>query len=504
MPDRSPALAELKQRVAEIHDLGRARAVLSWDERTMMPPGGAAARAEQLATLSRVLHERLASDGLARVLDQLRTREEQLPRDSDEASLIRVTRREHERALRVPLELKVELSRTGSIAEHAWEQARAESDFAFFLPHLERVVALKQRYAECFEPAHIYDPLIDDFDPGMTTAEADRLLTELKEAVLPLASAIAEHAGDVDDSALHGHFDVEAQRRLSLEIVRALPLPPGTWRLDLSKHPFATSFSTSDVRITTRYSERYLGTSMFSTLHELGHGLYDNGLDPELERSQLGRPASLAVHESQSRMWENMVGRGLAFCRNLHPQLLAIFPEQFERLDADGLHRAVNKVQPSLIRTEADEVTYDLHIILRFELEREMIAGRLAMRELPEAWNERIRSYLGLKVPSDALGVLQDPHWSDGSFGYFPTYSLGNVIAGQLWQAVRAEIPDLDEQIEEGRLAPLRDWLREHVHRHGRKFSSDELLERVTGRPIEVTPYVDYLRRKFSAIYALV
>jgi carboxypeptidase Taq len=503
MPDQPPALTDLKQRVAEIHDLGRARAVLSWDERTMMPPGGAAARTEQLATLSRVLHERLMSDELARDLDQLTTREQQLPYDSDEASLIRVTRREHERARRIPLELKVELARAGSIAEHAWERARAESNFALFLPHLERVVALKQRYAECFEPHHIYDPLIDDFDPGMTTAEADRLLTELRDSVLPLASAIAERAAAVDDSALHGHFDVEAQRRLSLEIVRTLPLPPGTWRLDLSKHPFATSFATSDVRITTRFSERYLATSLFSTLHECGHGLYDNGLDPELERSQLGRPASLAVHESQSRMWENMVGRGLAFCRHLHPHLRAIFPEQFEQLDADGLHRAVNKVQPSLIRTEADEVTYDLHIILRFELEREIIAGRLALHDLPEAWNERIRSYLGLKVPSDALGVLQDPHWSDGSFGYFPTYSLGNVIAGQLWQAVRAAIPDLDDQIAHGELSPLRDWLREHVHRHGRKFTSDELLERITGRPIEVAPYVDYLHRKFGSIYGI-
>jgi carboxypeptidase Taq len=503
MPDRAPALADLKQRVAEIHDLGRARAVLAWDERTMMPPGGAAARAEQLGTLSRVLHERLVSDDLARALDQLRTREEQLPYDSDEASLIRVTRREHERARRVPLELKVELTRTASIAEHAWEDARAQSDFHRFLPHLERVVALKQRYAECFEPKHIYDPLIDDFDPGMTTAEADRLLTELKEAVLPLASAIAERAAAVDDSALHGHFDVEAQRRLSLEIVRALPLPPGTWRLDLSKHPFATSFATSDIRITTRYSERYLATSLFSTLHECGHGLYDNGLDPELERSQLGRPASLAVHESQSRMWENMVGRGPAFCRRIHPHLQAIFPDQFGQLDADALCRAVNKVQPSLIRTEADEVTYDIHIIMRFELEREIIAGRLALRDLPEAWNECIRSYLGLKVPNDALGVLQDPHWSDGSFGYFPTYSLGNLIAGQLWESVREAIPDLDDQIGGGRLGPLRDWLREHVHRHGRKFTSDELLERITGRPIEVGPYVDYLKRKFGAIYEI-
>src|SRR6266540_4205513 len=297
MPDRPPAFADLKQRVAEIHDLGRARAVLSWDERTMMPPGGAAARAEQLGTLSRVLHERLASDELARVLDQLAGREQELPYDSDQASLIRVTRREHERARRIPLDLKVALTRTGSIAEHAWEQARADSDFAFFLPHLERVVALKQRYAECFEPHHIYDPLIDDFDPGMTTAEAERLLTELRDAVLPLASAIAERAAAVDDSALHGHFDLESQRRLSLEIMRTLPLPPGTWRLDLSKHPFATSFATSDIRITTRFSERYLATSLFSTLHECGHGLYDNGLDPELERSQLGRPASLAVHE---------------------------------------------------------------------------------------------------------------------------------------------------------------------------------------------------------------
>jgi carboxypeptidase Taq len=286
-------------------------------------------------------------------------------------------------------------------------------------------------------------------------------------------------------------------------VMRAIPLPPGSWRLDLSKHPFATSFATTDVRITTRFSESYIGTSLFSTLHECGHALYDNGVDPKLDRTQLGRPASLAVHESQSRMLENMVGRGLAFCRHLHPRLREIFPEQFGKLDADGFHRVVNKVQPSLIRTEADEVTYDLHIILRFELEREIIAGNLAPRELPEAWNERVRSYLGLDVPNDALGVLQDPHWSDGSFGYFPTYSLGNVIAGQLWQAAGAAIPDLEDEIARGELGSLREWLREHVHRHGRKFNSAQLVERVTGGPIEVAPYVDYLERKFGAIYGI-
>jgi carboxypeptidase Taq len=437
------------------------------------------------------------------VLDQASDLEQELPYDSDDASLIRVTRREHSRARRVPLDLKVEISRTASLAEHAWEEARARSDFQHFLPHLERIVALKLRYAECFEPEHIYDPLIDDFDPGMTTAEVERLLHELKEAILPLAAKIADHAADVDDSVLHGRFEVEAQRRLSLNLMEAIPLPPTSWRLDLSQHPFATSFSPTDVRITTRFSEEYLATSLFSTLHECGHALYDNGLDPVLERTQLGRPASLAVHESQSRMLENMVGRSIAFCRYLLPRLREVFPKQFKKLAADGLHRAVNKVQPSLIRTEADEVTYDLHIILRFELEREMIAGRLAMRELPEAWNERIRSYLGLKVPSDALGVLQDPHWSDGSFGYFPTYSLGNMVAGQLWRTACDSLPDLDEQIAQGRLGALREWLRDHVHRHGRKFTSDELLERITGSPITVEPYVEYLRRKFGALYEI-
>jgi carboxypeptidase Taq len=498
-----PAYVELENRLAEIHDIGRARALLAWDERTMMPPGGAAARAEQLATLARVLHERLVSDQVARLLEELGSYEQELPYDSDEASLIRVARREHERARRVPIELKVEIARASSIGEHAWEEARARSDFALFLPYLRKNVELELRYVECFDAQRPYDPLLDDFEPGMTTAEAERLLGELKEAILPLAAAIAERAGSVDDSCLHGSFAVERQRELVLGILEELPIAPDAWRLDGSAHPFSTSFSVNDVRITTRYSEDYLASALFSALHELGHGLYDNGVDSTLDRSALSHPASLGVHESQSRLWENMVGRGLPFWRHFYPRLKALFPDSFASVQLRDFHRAVNKVQPSLIRTEADEVTYNLHIILRFELEQEILQGGFELRELPEAWNARMKSYLGLDVPDDADGVLQDVHWAEGSFGYFPTYSIGNIISGQLWEALREQIPDLDDQIERGELGALREWLRQNVHRHGGKFTSAEMIERVTGGPIEVGPYVRYLKQKMGEIYAL-
>jgi carboxypeptidase Taq len=494
---------ELQRRLAEIDDIGRARAVLAWDERTMMPPGGATARAEQRATLSSVLHERLTSPEIARLLDDLHGFEQSVPYDSDEASAIRVARREHERARRVPLELKAEISRAASIGENAWEEARARADFALFLPHLRKAVELKLRYVDCFpEAGHPYEPLLEDFEPGMPLADAERLLADLKAGIVPLAARIAEHVDAVDDACLYGRFPAVRQRELVLGLLDELPIEREWWRLDESTHPFATSFATTDVRITTRYSDRYLASALFSTLHEFGHALYDNGVDPALARGALGRPASLGVHESQSRLWENMVGRGLPFWRRFYSRLQDSFPDQFRNVDVRDFHRAVNRVQPSLIRTEADEVTYNLHIILRFELEQEILQGKLVLQDLPEAWNDRVASYLGIDVPGDADGVLQDVHWAEGAFGYFPTYSLGNIISGQLWEALRSAMPDLDDQIEAGEFGDLRGWLRENVHRHGRKFTAPELIERAIGGSIDAAPYIRYLEQKAREIYA--
>jgi carboxypeptidase Taq len=492
---------ELKRRLAEIHYLGRAKALFEWDERTMMPPGGAEARAEQIAALVQVRHERIASDELGRLLDELQPFGEELSYDSDEAALIRVARRDHEKARRVPVELHTEMARAATIAETVWRDAKQQNDFELFLPHLDRNVFLRLRYAHCFEREHAYDPLLDDYEPGMKTSEIAAILADLKEALVPLVEEVAPRATDVDDSFLHRPFPVDGQKALVHRMLRALPMPGESWRLDETMHPFQTSLSPTDIRLTTKYGEEDLPGALYAALHEYGHGLYENGVDPSLDGTALGRPSSLGLHESQSRMWENLVGRSLPFWRCFYGALDESFPGSLNEIGPEGMFKAVNKVLPSLIRIEADELTYDLHILLRFELECELFEGKLEPRDLPAAWNERMQSYLGIEVPDDAHGVLQDVHWADGNFGYFPTYSLGNVIAAQLWEKAREALPDLDSQIEHGDFEPLREWLRENVHRHGRKFSAAEVVERATGRPIEVGPYVRYLTEKFRALY---
>jgi len=500
-------LERVRAAFAEISDLGRARALLAWDERTQMPPAGAEPRAEQVATLARVRHLRLISDELGRLLEGAAGETEALDYDSDEASLVRVARREWEKARRVPAELRAELTRTASLAEHAWVGAKERSDFGSFLPHLERNVELRRRYAECFEGfpgfEHPYDPLLDDFEPGMTTREVGATLGELRDEIRPLVAQVAERRDAVDDSCLYGDFPLEAQEVLAREVVEGLPLPDGAWRLDPTVHPFATAISPSDIRITTRVDPGYIGASLWAVIHEAGHGMYENGVPKQLWRSPLASPASLGFHESQSRMWENWVGRGRPYLEWLHPRLRALFPDRFGEVDVEALYRAANKIEPSLIRIEADQVTYNLHIALRFELELEIFEGRLELAELPEAWRARMAEYLGIEVPDDAQGVLQDVHWAAGSFGYFPTYSLGNLIAAQIWDAARGALPDLDQRIGEGELAPLREWLAERLYRHGNKFMPKELIERVVGGPIDGGPYLRQLREQAAEIYGI-
>jgi carboxypeptidase Taq len=499
-PDSYTALREA---LGEVHDLDRALAVLTWDERTKMPPGGAVARADQIATLARVKHFRLAAGEVGEMLDELRDYEESLPPDSTEASLIRVARRDHEKARRVPPDLEAELARAAATGEHAWREARARNDFALLLPHLRHNVELRHRYVDCFpEVDDPYDALLDDFEPGMKTADMERLLTDLKDALLRTA-AVVERSRAVDDAFLYEPFDVARQRELVLELMQRMPIASGTWRLDDTSHPFAVAFAPTDVRITTRYVRRNLSSAVFSALHEMGHGLYESGVNGDTSRTPLCRPVSLGMHESQSRTWENMVGRSRAFWHCFHDLVVRAFPKQLGEIGTEDFYRAVNKVRPSLIRVEADELTYDLHVLLRFELEREMFAGRLDLADLPEAWNERMREYLGIDVPADAAGVLQDVHWAEGLFGYFPTYSVGNIIAGQLWEAAHDAMPDLEEQIEHGELESLREWMRTNVHRHGRKLDAPEIVARATGRPLEIAPYLRYLSEKYGEIYGV-
>jgi carboxypeptidase Taq len=488
------SFAELKERVAEIEDLDRTSSLLGWDQQVKMPAGGAGVRAEQLATLERLAHEALTSDEMGRLLDGLAPYEDSLPYESDEASLIRLMRRDWEKARRVPADLTSEMTRAASLALPVWVQARQEKDFSQFLPALRKNYELRRRYVECFDDYdEPYDVLLDDFEPGMKTAEVRAVFDRLKQEQVPLVAAVrAEGERPVRDAS----FPIERQKEFELKVIGRFGFDPSEWRLDPAVHPFASSIARTDIRLTTRYFDHNLD-GLFGTMHECGHGLYEHGVARELERTRLAHGASLGLHESQSRTWENMVGRSLPFWRHFYPELQQTFPEALGGVSLEDWYRAVNWVEPSLIRVEADEATYNLHIILRFELEQELLADSIDLEELPEIWNQRMRDYLGVEPPDDALGVLQDMHWAVGAIGYFSTYALGNVISGQLWEKVTAAIPDLDDQFEQGEFGALAGWLEQTLWRHGRKFQPRELVERITGGGLEPDPYLRYLRGKY-------
>jgi carboxypeptidase Taq len=497
------AVDDLRTRLGEIHDLSRAASLLAWDERTMMPAAGAEARAETLATLARVRHEMFTDDEIGRLIDEVRSGADgdAPPGESIDADLVRVVARDWEKARRVPSDLRAEMARASSIAETAWVEAKAKSDFPMLLPHLERNVELTRRYADCYAGfpgfSHAYDPLLDEYEPEMTTDQMRTVLADLREGLVPLVREATENGGGGEDP-FRGRFEADAQRKLIAELISELPFEESSWRIDPTEHPFAISIGRGDVRLTTRYDEANLAMALFSSMHEAGHGLYESGVDPELRRTPLAKPRSLGLHESQSRLWENWVARSRPYLERLLPRLRESFPGPFDSIDADGLERAANRVERSLIRIEADEVTYNLHILIRFELELEIFEGGLALTELPEAWNGRYRDYLGLEVPDDAHGVLQDVHWPSGAFGYFPTYSLGNVIAGQLWEAAGRDLGDLGARIGEGDLASLGEWLRDRVHRHGRRLSPAEILEGAGCGELSVEPLLAHLRERVA------
>ncbi len=483
----SPPLDRLKAILAELADLRHAQSIADWDSRVSMPPEGAQARADVLATLTRITHERFATDEVGKLLDELEVLD-----DETDAALVRVTRREWERARRVPSDLAAELSHAAGVAVAAWDKAKAASDFASFSPHLERQLELKQRYIACF-PEHDtpYDVLLDEYEEGMTTAEVQQIFARLKEELVPLIARATESA------ELTGPFAVEQQQRASRLVLEAFGYDPTKWRIDETPHPFAAKPGLDDIRLTTHTDAGDL-TSLFSTMHEFGHGVYEFDVDARLARSPLAGGTSSAIHESQSRLWENLVGRSRGFWRWFYPQLQPLFPDALGSIDEDAFVRAVSAIRPGLIRGDADEATYGLHIILRFELEQELLAGSVAIRDLPEIWNARMKEYLGVDVPDDAHGVLQDMHWSIGLFGYFPTYQLGNVISVQIWERARAELGDLEEQFARGEFSQLREWLREQIYKHGSIYPPRELLQRVTGSALDPEPYLEYLRTKFA------
>ena len=497
-------LDQLKEILAEVSDLSHAALLLEWDQETYMPPGGVQSRADQLSTLLRLSHVRFTSDEVGRYLDALETEPADQPFDSDEASLVRVTRRDYEEARKLPPDLVAEVARAGSTARPVWEQARKDENFSLFAPYLEKNVELNRRIADALGyDGRPYDALINRTEPGMKTTDLEAIFAELKAAIVPLVGSIARHADAVDDRVLHRGFDPDLQISYALDVVKRLGYDLEHGRQDLSTHPFSSGFGPDDVRITTRVSRDFFNECLFGSIHESGHAMYEQGMGREIARTPLYGGASPGVHESQSRLWENLVGRSRAFWQHFYPSLQAVFPEPLDGVDEEAFYRAVNRSYPSFIRVEADEVTYNMHVLLRFELENEMLEGKLKVKDLPEAWNASVKSYLGLDVPNDREGALQDIHWSYVSFGIFPGYTIGNLIGAQLMEKIRADLPDLDAQLAIGHFGELLNWLRKNVHRHGRKFTPNELMERATGKPLSARPWIDYVQKKFGVLYGL-
>ena len=487
----------------EISDITGAIAVLGWDQQTYMPQGGSEDRGDQLSTLARILHLKITSDEIGKLLEDLLPYASQLDPDSDEARLIKVTRREYSKRTRVSPDWVEEFARVTTVAETAWEQARETSDFSIFRPFLETIVRLERDYAQFFAPfEHVYDPLLDNYEPGLKTADVKEIFDVLRPQQVELIRKIMEKP-QVDDSFLHMPYPEKEQWDFGVSILTDMDFDWKRGRQDKSIHPFTTSFGLGDVRITTRVETDQSIVSLFSSMHEGGHALYEQGISPKLRRTMLATGASMAVHESQSRMWENLVGHSEAFWRHYYPRLQQTFSSQLGNVDWFTFYKGVNKVEPSLIRVASDEATYNLHIMLRLQLEISLMEGSLEVKDLPEAWNAGMKEYLGLIPPNDASGVLQDIHWSGGSIGYFPTYALGNLISVQLWEQINKDIPDLEQQIGAGKLGGLLDWLRKNIHQYGAKFEPQELIRRVTGSRIDPKPYVRYLQEKFGQIYKI-
>jgi carboxypeptidase Taq len=488
----------------EINDLTSAAALLRWDQTTYMPPGGAAARARQLATLGRLAHEQFTDAGIGTLLDDLRPYEESQPPEADDASLIRVTRRNYERATKIPAPFMAQLRSHGSAAYQAWAAARPANDFVAVAPYLEKTLDLSRQYAGFFPGyEHIADPLIDQADYGMKAATVRALFRDLREQLVPIVRAITA-APAADDTCLHQNFPEAQQLAFGIAVIERFGYDFVRGRQDKTHHPFCTKFALGDVRITNRVKENNLPEALFSTMHEAGHALYEQGIHPDLEGTPLQSGTSAGVHESQSRLWENLVGRSRGFWQCYYPQIQSVFPAQLGAVPLDTFYRAINKVERSLIRTDADEVTYNLHVMIRFDLELELLEGKLAVRDLPEAWRERYRTDLGILPPDDRDGVLQDVHWYSSTIGgRFQGYTLGNLIGPQFYEAALRAHPEIPAETARGEFGTLHAWLKENIYRHGSKFTAAELIERVTGEPLSIQPLIRYLRAKFGEIYPL-
>lgn len=497
-------LRELERRLREVDDLSMALAVLRWDQSTYMPVGGGEARGRQIATLGRLIHERLSSDALGELLEDLRPAESGLPPEDWRRDLVRVARRQYQRSSRLPAAFTERMLTNGAASYQAWVEAKPANDFKKVRPYLERTVELSRELASYFpNQGHVADPLIDQADAGMTVATVRAVFDELRRELRPLVDALCSQPA-ADDSFLQQDFPEDRQLAFGLMVAQRFGYDLERGRMDLTPHPFMIRFASGDVRITTRVRRNNLCDSLFGTLHETGHALYEQGIDPMLDGTLLADGASAGVHESQSRLWENVVGRSRPFWEHFYPMLQEAFPSQLHSVDLNHFHRAINRVKRTLTRVEADEVTYNLHVILRFDLECALLEGSLEVRDLADAWRDRYTSDLGITPPDDRIGVMQDVHWYDGLVGgMFQGYTLGNVLSAQIWEsAIEADV-SIPEEIRHGRFEPLLAFLRERLYQFGSRKTAPDLIVHATGRPLEIGPYMRYLRGKYGALYAL-
>lgn len=497
------SVQRLRDHLAPMQDVVKTINVLNWDKDTYMPRGGVSARARQVATLSALAHTMLTDTQTGHLLAEAQNSVEnaQAAADSLDGALVRIVTRDRERALRIPTWLIADLAAVSGNARDAWADARARNDYASFAPWLQRHLDLTRTLIDYIgyteRPA---DALIDRNEPGMTTNTVASLFGDLKGALVPMIRTLAPFQHDDRDAVLRRGFDEKTQLSFAHGIAAGFGYDFARGRLDLTAHPFETAFSRNDVRITTRVDHTFFSKALMGVMHETGHGLYEQGISPDLDRTPLARGTSPGLHESQSRLWENVVGRSWAFWQSCYPRLQSTFPNALSDVTAETFYRAINTVRPSLIRVEADEMTYSLHIILRFELENELLEGRLSVAELPAAWAAKMEDYLGIVPATDTEGCLQDVHWSL-YFGGFPGYALGNIMSVQIFNAACAALPTLEEEIAQGRTASLLAWLQDHIYRFGRIYDPADLLHRATGEHLSITPYITYLRHKFSDIY---
>ena len=486
---------------AELADLESAASLLGWDQETTMPPKGVDGRSHVAATMAGIIHQRLTDPELAENLDALSSNGNTL--GEVETAQVKELARLQRRAAKVPRKLVQAMAEHESRSTAVWAECKKNKDFASFVPSLSETYSLKREMAEAIGyKDNIYDALLDDYEPGAKTKDLMNVLNDVKDFLIPVVQKIVDSGVQGDPGIVSGPFDTKLQDQFGREMIAAMGFDMEAGRLDISNHPFTSGIHAGDIRLTTKYQDE-LTVGLFGTLHETGHGLYEQNLPSGYRRTPLGPSTSLGIHESQSRLWENNVGRSLCLWKHFFPRLQKLFPGQLGSVSLDDYYRAINIVEPSLVRIESDEVTYNLHIVLRVELEQELLGGTVAIKDLSDVWNERFKQYLGIEPPSVDKGVLQDIHWAVGLIGYFATYTLGNLYAAMFYDAAKSAIPDLEGKIAQGNLIPLRDWLIENVHKHGRRYSAEDLAKKACGKPFSADPFKSYVREKFGAIYGV-